>query len=149
MAKKIYHVDLSDEEREFLLRFIKSGGRSARKITRARILLLADEGKTDKEIAEGLHSSVPTVQRTRKRFVQGGLENALNERPRLGGRKAKKLDEKGEAILTTLAQSAPPVGRKRWTLQLLANRLVELHVVESISDETVRRVCKKRGLSLG
>lgn len=146
---KIYHVDLSDEERAALRHLIKSGERSARKITRARILLLADDGKTDKEIAAALHSSVPTVQRTRARFVQGGLEHALNEQPRLGGRQAKKLDEKGEAILVTLARSAPPAGRKRWTLQLLADRLVELHVVESISDETVRQVCKKRGSSLG
>lgn len=146
---KIYHVDLSDEERAALLHLIKSGERSARKITRARILLSADDGKTDKEIAAALHSSVPTVQRTRERFVRGGLENALNERPRLGGRKAKKLDEKGEAILVTLARSEPPAGRKRWTLQLLADRLVELRVVESISDETVRQVCKKRGSSLG
>lgn len=111
MARKIHHVDLSDKEREFLLRLIKSGERSARKITRARILLLADVSKTDKEIAASLHSSVPTVQRTRKRFVQGGLESALSEQPRLGGRKAKRLDEKGEAILMTLAQSAPPAGK--------------------------------------
>lgn len=146
---KIYYVDLSDEERASLLHLIKSGERSARKITRARILLLAHDGKTDKEIAAALHSSVPTVQRTRERFVRGGLENALNEQPRLGGRKAKKLDQKGEAILVTLARSEPPAGRKRWTLQLLADRLVELRVVESISDETVRQVCKKKGSSRG
>ena len=92
---KIYHVDLTDEERAYLLEFIKSGERSARKITRARILLLADEGKKDRDIAESLHTSVPTVQRTRKRFVEGGLDGALNERPRPGGRIRKKLDEKG------------------------------------------------------
>ena len=103
----------------------------------------------DQEIAAALHSSVPTVQRTRERFVKGGLDNALNEKPRLGGRKARKLDEKGEALLVTLARSEPPAGRKRWTLQLLANRLVELRVVESISDETVRQVCKKKGSSRG
>lgn len=140
----IYHVNLSEEERASLLHLIRSGERSARKLNRARILLLADEGKMDQEIAAALHSSVPTVQRTRERFGKGGLDNALTERPRLGGRKAKKLDEKGEAILVTLARSEPPAGRKRWTLQLLADRLVELRVVESISDETVRQVCKKR-----
>jgi transposase len=86
------------------------------------------------------------VQRTRQRFVEGNLEGALNERPRPGGQ--KKLDEKGEAILETLAQSKPPEGRKRWTLQLLADRLVQLKVVDSLSYETVRQELKKSGLSL-
>jgi transposase len=146
---KIYHVDLTDDERAYLLEFIKSGERSARKISRARILLLADEGKKDRDIVESLHTSVPTVQRTRKRFVEGGLDGALNERPRPGGRIRKKLDEKGIAILETLACSEPPEGRKRWTMQLLADRLVELKVVDGISDETVRKELKKRGSSLG
>jgi transposase len=146
---KIYHVDLTDDERAFLLEFIKSGERSARKINRARILLLADEGKKDRDISESLHTSVPTIQRTRKRFVEGGLDGALNERPRPGGRIRKKLDEKGLAILETLAQSEPPEGRKHWTMQLLADRLVELNVVDGISDETVRKELKKNGSSLG
>jgi transposase len=146
---KIYHIDLSDEERTYLLEFIKSGERSARKINRARILLLADEGKKDRDIVEALHTSVPTVQRTRKRFVEGGLDGALNEQPRPGGRIRKKLDEKGIAILETLARSEPPKGRKHWTMQLLADRLVELKVVDRISDETVRKELKKSGLSLG
>ena len=146
---KIYHVDLTHEERDHLLKLIKSGARSARKINRARILLLADEGKRDWEIAEALHTSGPTVQRTRKRFVESGLEGALTERPRIGGRLRKKLDKKGAAVLETLARSTPPKGRKRWTMQLLADRLVELQVVDNISDETVRKECKKRGLSLG
>jgi len=81
--------------------------------------------------------------------VEGNLEKALNERPRLGSRLLKKLDAKGEAILETLARSQPPAGRKRWTLQLLADRLVILNVVDSISRETVRLELKKRGLSLG
>jgi transposase len=149
MPRKIYIVDLTEEERACLLALIKSGQHSARKLTRARILLLADEGKTDQEIAEALHTSTPTVQRTRQRFVEGNLEGALNERPRLGGRKSKKLDERGEAILETLARSEPPAGRKSWTLQLLADKLVALKVVDSISYETVRRELKKRGLSLG
>lgn len=146
---KIYHVDLTNEEHEQLLNLIKGGKHPARKINRARILLLADEDRKDREIASALHTSVPTVQRTRKRFVGGGLDNALNERPRIGGRLRKKLDEKGAAVLKTIARSKPPAGRKRWTMQLLADRLVELKVVESISDETVRKECKKRGLSLG
>ena len=146
MPKKIYIVDLTEEERTHLLDFIKSGKNSARKLNRARILLLADENKTDGEIAKALHTGTATVQRTRQRFVEGNLKGALNERPRLG--KQKKLDEKGEAILETLAHSKPPEGRKRWTLQLLADRLVQLKVVDSISHETVRQEVKKSGLSL-
>jgi len=147
MPKKIYIVDLTEEERTYLLDFIKSGKQSSRKLNRARILLLADENKTDGEISKALHTGTATVQRTRQRFVEGNLEGSLNERPRPGG--SKKLDEKGEAILETLAHSKPPKGRKRWTLQLLADRLVQLKVVDSISYETVRQEVKKSGLSLG
>ena len=146
MPKKIYIVDLTEAERTYLLGFIKSGKQAVRKFNRAQILLLADKGKTDREIAEALHTGTATVQRTRQRFVEGNLEGALNERPRLGG--TKKLDEKGEAVLETLAHSQPPDGRKRWTLQLLADRLVQLKVVDSISYETVRQEVKKSGLSL-
>jgi transposase len=147
MPKKTYIVDLTKEERTYLLDLIKNGKRRARKLNRARILLLADEGKTDGEIAEALHTGTATVQRTRQRFVEGNLEGALNERPRPGGQ--KKLDEKGEAVLETLAHSQPPEGRKRWTLQLLADRLVQLKVVDSISYETVRKEVKKKDFSLG
>jgi transposase len=147
MANKIYVVDLTEEERTFLLELISQGKQSARKVKRAHILLLADEGKTDGEIAEALHTSASTVQRTRQRFIEGNLDRALNEDPRPGAH--KKLDEKGAALLETLARSEPPVGRKRWTLQLLADRLVELKVVDTISDETVRQELKKSDLSLG
>lgn len=146
MPKKIYIVDLTEDERTYLLTFIKSGEKSARKLNRARILLHADEGKTDGEIAAALHTGVATVQRTRKRFVEGNLEGALNEKRRPGQK--RKLDEKGAAVLETLAQSEPPTGRNRWTLELLADRLVELKVVESISYETVRQELKKRGFDL-
>lgn len=145
---KIYYVELTDDERAHLLDLIKTGRRSARKVTRAHTLLLSETGKTDLEVAEALQSSVSTVQRTRQRFVEGGLDKALNEAPRLGGRKNKRLDEKGEAILATLSCSQPPAGRARWTLHLLGSRLVELRVVESISHETVRQVLKKTGLGL-
>jgi len=141
MAGKVYIVDLTEEERTYLLGFIKSGTKSARKLNRARILLLADEGKTDAGIAEALHTGPATVQRIRKRFVEGNLERALHEDPRPGGQ--RKLDEKAESVLETLAESKPPDGRKRWTLQLLADRLVELKVVDSISHETVRKELKK------
>ena len=147
MPEKIYIVDLTKEERAYLLDFIKSDKKSARKLNRARILLHADQGKTDNEIAEALHTGTATVHRTRQNFVTGNLDGALNERPRLGGQ--KKLDEKGEAVLETLAHSKPPAGRKRWTLQLLADRLVQLNVVDSISYETIRQELKKSGLSLG
>lgn len=147
MANKIYVVDLTEDERTFLLDFINRGEQSARKLKRAHILLLSDEDKTDGEITEALHTSAPTVQRTRQRFVEGGLDRALNEDPRPGAR--TKLDEKGEALLETLACSQPPEGRKRWTLQLLADKLVQLKVVDTISYETVRQELKKSGSSRG
>ena len=146
-GKKKYVVGLTEEERTYLVGLIRTGEHSARKLNRARILLLADEDKTDREVAEGLHSSTPTVQRTRKRFVEGNLDRALNEDPRPGAE--RKLDERGEAVLETLARSEPPEGRKKWTLQLLADRLVELKVVDSISYETVREELKKSDLSRG
>jgi len=146
MPKKIYIVDLTEKERAYLLDFIKSGKHSARKLNRPRILLHVDEGKVDSEIAKALHTSASTVQRTRQRFVEGNLDGALNERSRQG--QIKKLDEKGQAVLEALAHSEPPEGRKRWTLQLLADRLVEMKVVGSISYETVRQEVKKSELSL-
>lgn len=147
MPKKIYRVNLGEEERKYLLNLFKGGKHSSRKLTRARILLLADEGKTDKTIAEVLHIGGSTAERTRKKFVEGDLEYALDERPRPGGR--RKLDGKDEAFLIALACSNPPEGRKTWTMQLLADKLVELKVVESISDETVRRILKKTNSSPG
>lgn len=145
MPRKIYIVDLSEDERKQLLELIQHGTHSARKINRGRILLQADEGKADSEIAGSLHTSCATVQRTRQRFVESNLEGALHERRRPGG--VKVLDEKGLAVLETLAHSTPPAGRKRWTLHLLADRLVELSVVEHISHETVRQELKKSTLS--
>jgi transposase len=146
MAKK-YIVELTSDEREELLTLTRQGKVSARKIKRANILLLADEGRKDVEIVTALHTSIRTVERTRQRFVLEGLRASLNERPRPGAR--CKLDAKGKAILETLAQSTPPAGRKRWTLQLLAGRLVELKVVDSISDEMVRKHLKKTLETLG
>ena len=144
MAKK-YIVELTDDERRELLELTKSGKISARKFKRAQMLLLADEGKTDAEIVAILKVGFRTIERARQRFVLEGMEASLKEKPRPGAR--TKLDSKGEAILETLAKSKPPGGQKRWTLQLLADRLVELKVVENISDETVRNVVKKNDLS--
>ena len=139
---KRYIVDLTEDERAGLLALLNRGVAAARKLTRARILLLSDEGRSDQEIAAALHVHALTVARTRRRLVEGGMEGALSERPRPGGR--PKLDRRQEAHLVALACSQAPEGRSRWTLQLLADRLVELAVVDTISDETVRRALKKR-----
>ncbi len=111
------------------------------------MLLLADEGLTDEQIARALDGSVSTVERVRKRFVEEGLEAALSERPRPGAR--RKLDGRQEAYLLALTSSDPPEGKKHWSMQLLADRLVELEIVEEISDETVRRTLKKGMLNRG
>jgi transposase len=146
MAKR-YIVTLSDAERAQLLTLTKKGKVSARKLSRAHTLLQADTGATDEAIAAALHSSIATVERTRKRFVEEGLEAALRERPRPGGQ--RKLDGKQEAFLIALACSLPPEGRQCWTMQLLADRLVALQIVDTISDETVRRTLKKTSSSRG
>lgn len=138
---KTYVIELTDEESDALLAVVGKGKAGARKIRRARTLLLADEGLTDEAIASTLHMGLSTVHRTRKRFVQEGLEAALNDRPRPG--QPRRLDGKQEAFLVAMACSDPPEGRTRWTLRLLADRLVELDVVDEISHETVRRVLKK------
>jgi transposase len=141
-VKKKYVVNLREEEKERLEDLTQKGQSKARRIRRANILLLAHEGMKDAQIiARALNATVTTVERVRKRFVEEGLEAALSERPRPGGK--RKLDGHQEAYLVALACSGPPEGRKQWTMQLLADRLVELEVVEQISDETVRRTLKK------
>lgn len=150
MPKKKYIVDLTSEEREELEALISSGVAPARKLTRARILPKADEGWTDKAISEALDVGTATVERVRKRFVEwGGIKAIERRKPRR--QYERKLDGDAEARLITLACSEPPEGRTRWTLQLLADKLVTLEAVDidSISYETVRRVLKKTGLSLG
>jgi transposase len=145
MAKK-YLVTLTDAERDTLLTLTKKGAVAARKLNRAHILLQADANATDVAIAAALHIGTATVERTRKRFLEGGLEAALTERPRPGG--TPKLDGKAEAILVAWTCSTPPDDRTCWTMQLLADKLIELKVVDSISDETVRRTLKKRSQAL-
>lgn len=147
MSKKKYIVDLKDDEKKSLLALIKKGKARARRITRARILLLADEGKTDEEIVAALKTGVATVGRIRKRFVEGNVEFALSEAPR--PKRGSRLDGKGQAVLVATACSTPPDGRASWSMQLLAERLVELKVVDSLSDETVRQLLKKTRLSRG
>jgi len=146
MAKR-YVVELTEDERGQLHALGKKGKVVARKLRRAQLLLLAAEGYTDTEIATALHVGVSTVERIRKRFVEGGLEWALTERPRPGG--SPKLRGKDEAFLIATACSTPPDGRERWTMQLLADRVVEVGLVDAISDETIRRTLKKTTSSPG
>jgi transposase len=140
-------VELTDEQRRELRALVRKGRTSARRITRARILLLADEDRTDDDVVAALHTSRSTVERIRRRFVEHGLEAALSERPRPGA--TPKLDERGQATLIALACSTPPEGRTSWTMQLLADELVIRRVVPSISDEAVRRTLKKTDSSRG
>jgi transposase len=146
MPTKKYIVDLSPDEREQLQQLIRRGKTSARKLTRARILLKATDGCTDEEIVAALNIGVSTVERIRKRFVEAGLD-AINERPRPG--KRPKLGAKAEARLIAEACSKAPDGRQRWTLQLLADRVVQLKLVDSCSYELVRRTLKKTSSSPG
>ena len=139
--RKRYVVNLSDDERTMLRDLLRKGTVAARKLTRAHILLHADENGSDQDIADALHIGRATVERVRKRFVEGGLQAALTERARPGGK--RKLDGKAEATLVAWACSTPPDDRKQWSMQLLADKLVELKLVETISDETVRRTLKK------
>jgi len=141
MPAKKYIVDLSGEEREQGLDLISHGKPAARKVTRARILHKADEGLIDSGIAIALNTSVSTVEQIRQRFVEGGLENALNERP--GPGQKYKLDGTASAYVVATACSDAPEGHQRWTLRLLADKVVALGLAESVSHETMRQVLKK------
>ena len=143
--RKKYIIKLTVEEKEQLRVLLSSGKERVRKLTRARILLKANEGWTDRSICVALDVSRPTVERTRRRFVEEGFEASLSHRsPRRDYE--RRLDGDAEAYLIALACSSAPEGRKRWTLRLLAQRLVMLEQVgvESVSYETVRQVLKKR-----
>jgi len=147
MRKKVYVVELTQVERQRLQAVIHGGTARARMVNRAQILLHAHDGKPDKEIAAALHTSESTVGRIRKRFVAQGLHAAVYEVARPGG--VRTLSGAQEAHLVARACSTPPQGRGEWTMQLLADRLVTLGIVERISDETVRRTLKKGGSSRG
>ena len=140
-------VKLTPKERQKLLAMVSKGHNQAVVIRRAHILLKSDDGKTDQEICEQLYIGEETVRRTRLRFCEEGLEAALEDKPRRGN--DAKLDENQEAHLTALACTQPPDGRARWTLELLAQRLVADGLVEHIAPETVRLILKKNRLSLG
>ena len=132
-----YRVELTQAERDELAAFLSGGKHAARKLKRAQILLAADAGVGDEEIAASVGVGGSTVYRTKRRFVEGNLERALSEEPRPGAE--RKLTGKEEALLVATACSSPPAGRARWTLELLAGAMVKLTAHESLSRETVRR----------
>jgi transposase len=148
--KQEYQVKLSQSERDHLENLVSTGTEKARKLTRARILLKADEGWADKEIAKALDVGSATVGRIRRRYAREGLDSALN-RKKSRRQYERKLDGADEAHLIALACGEPPAGYARWSLRLLSERLVSLEQVEveSVSHETVRQVLKKTNLSLG
>ena len=142
-----YKVRLTDEQRSELLSIVSKGEHNARLIKRANILLLSDEGRTAPQIVEVLSTSEQTVYNIRKRFVQEGLESAIHEKPRPGAK--RKFQPEQEAHLIALTCSDPPEGRERWTVRMLANKVVELGILDEVGRETVRRTLKKTFLSPG
>ena len=153
MPKKLYIVTLTADERSSLQALISKGRVAAHKRLHAQILLKADAGPQgdawkDRQIVEAFDVGRTTVERVRRRFVEQGLDAALNRKRQLN-RIARKIDGRAEAHLIAMACSKPPEGRNRWTLRLLADRLVELEWVDSVSYETVRRTLKKTKSSRG
>jgi hypothetical protein len=151
---KKYRVTLTADEREQLAGLIAAGKAAAQKLTHARILLKADQaeggpGWIDEQIAEALEVSVATIERVRQRFVEHGLEPALVRKKQDKPSRERKLDGAGEAQLIALACSPVPHGRVAWTLGMLADKLVELKVVDSICPETVRQTLQKTNSNRG
>jgi transposase len=148
MAK---HITLPEEERIELLQLIKSGKHSARVLGRARILLLLDRSQGEErklqDIADTMLTSIGTVSNIKRRYLKSGLEHGLYDRPRPGAK--PKIDGEVEAHLIALVCSDPPEGQLRWTLRLLADKLVELELVETISHVAIGDALKKTNLSLG
>ena len=143
---RIQHpVQLKSAERTSLTALLSKGTERARKLTRCRILLLSDEGKTDTAVMEALQVARNTVRQVRHRYIRAGVDAAINERPRPGAR--IKFTGAQKAKITALACSKPPAGRSRWSLRLLADTLVELDIVDDISYKTVERTLKKTNSS--
>ena len=153
MPSKRYKVSLTEAEREELIGLVNKGKGQASRLRRARVLLMADEaqeggGFKDADIAKALNAQVRTVERIRQKWVQEGIEAALNHTQPTKTR-GKVLDGAAEARLTQLACTEAPDGHERWSMQMLADKLIELEVVETVSRETVRTTLKKMNLSLG
>ena len=151
---KKYVVELTSQERRQLEELIKKGKVAGYKIRHAQMLLKADQGKEgpgwhDKQIADAFGAHLTTVESLRKRLVEEGLDAALQRKKQARPSRERKLDGDGEARLISLACSQPPEGRNEWSLRLLADRLVELSVVDSISHMTVSRTLKKTSSSPG
>ena len=146
MAKR-YRVTLTDEERKRLDELTRKGTASVRMVRRAQTLLLAADEERDEDIAKALRIGVATVARTRQRCVEDGVEAALRERPRPGAR--PKLGPKEQAYVVALACTKPPEGRHRWSMQMLADKLIELELVPDITDEAIRLLLKRTSSSRG
>lgn len=140
-------IQLSGEQRAELEALIRTGHAAARVQNRARILLLSSEGKGEAEIVSALHTSPATVYSVRSHFRRAGLQRALYDKPRPG--RPPRITGDVEAKLSMLACSTPPEGRERWTLQLLADKMIELEYIDAISDQAVYKTLKKTNLSLG
>jgi transposase len=146
MSQKSHLVQLSGKERQQLQKTVQSGKDKARKITRCRVLLSADKGKTDQEISNALNVCLATIFNIRRRYSQGGIEHAINEEARSG--QPPRFAGKLTAKITAIACSNPPEGHARWSLRLLADHIIELDIVESISHQSVKNILKKTNSSL-
>jgi transposase len=148
---KRYRVKLTEKERKELINLTRHGESKARQLTRARVLLLSDENRpkgkmADAEISEVLHVSIPTIFRLRRQFVTEGLDKTLGEKPRSG--RPKRFLGRDAATITALACSSPPEGHAKWSLRLLASKVVELEYIKSISHVTVFNMLKKTSFHL-
>ena len=146
MSQKSHCVKLKKHARQYLQKIVESGEDKARKITRCRILLLADQGRTDQEISGALNVCLATIFNIRRRYCQEGLERAISEGARSG--QPPKFKGKSLAKITAIACSKPPEGRAKWSLRLLADHVIELDIVETISHVSIRNILKKTNSSL-
>jgi transposase len=150
MPNKLYHVHLRECERQQLEAFVKRGHKPARQLNRARLLLLADAQTRDEDIAAILGVSLPTIYKMRKKYCQNTSETILallQDQPRSG--QPRKVDTRVESHVSMIACSDPPEGQARWTLQMIADKLITLHVVDSICIESVRKALKKTSSNPG
>lgn len=146
MSQKSHCVKLKKQARQYLQKIVESGEEKARKITRCRILLLADQGKTDQEICNALNVCLATIFNIRRRYCREGLERAISEGARSG--QPAKFKGKTMAKITAIACSKPPQGQAKWSLRLLADHVIELNIVETISHVSIGNIFKKTNSSL-